>query len=109
MGQPGATFAQSRPAQMPRPGMAPPSGQMSPPLRASGAASPPSSAGTSVPQNVQRVSLVDDGPVASGGSIRQIVRGARRQSSVSGGNHPTSPFDDNPTNPFGQSKPPGNQ
>ncbi|KAL4401855.1 Chitin synthase, class 3 [Malassezia pachydermatis] len=54
-----------------------------------------------VPQGVQRVSLTDDGPVAgSSGSMRQVVRGARRQSSANHGPQ-LPPFDSSfTTNPF---------
>lgn len=59
--------------------LSPPSASRPPPLRA------PSNA-QQVRGDVRRVSLVDDGPVAtSGGSMRQVVRGAGRQSSINSG------------------------
>ena len=46
----------------------------------------PNLAGFTAP-NVERVNLVDDGPVLPGqGPVRQVVRGARRQSSTGGSN-----------------------
>ncbi|WFD36125.1 chitin synthase [Malassezia cuniculi] len=51
-------------------------------------ASPLPRPGFSTP-GLERVNLVDDGPVATGqGSMRQVVRGARRQSSTSGPHAP---------------------
>lgn len=45
-----------------------------------------------LPSSVQRVSLVDDGPVADSGGIRQVVRGSRRQS-LQPGSLQLPPFD----------------
>lgn len=54
---------------------------------------PPPSKGA-VPSNVERISLVDDGPVTDSGPVRQVVRGSRRQSSMGGPPPSTS------SNPF---------
>ncbi|WFD06047.1 chitin synthase [Malassezia vespertilionis] len=56
-----------------------PPGATSPPMRLQHPVRP--STQPSVPSDVQRVSLSDDGPVLSTGSVRQVVRGARRQTS----------------------------
>ena len=58
------------------------------------------------PKDVRRVSLVDDGPVAQAdGGMRQVVRGARRQTSVNSGGaaSPASPSL-NASNPFQRPK-----
>ena len=58
------------------------------------------------PKDVRRVSLVDDGPVAQAdGGMRQVVRGARRQTSVNSGGaaSPASPSF-NASNPFQRPK-----
>lgn len=51
---------------------------------------PPSAQQSAVPSNVERISLVDDGPVTNSGPVRQVVRGARRQSQM--GASPSNPF-----------------
>ncbi|WFD23600.1 chitin synthase [Malassezia equina] len=51
----------------------------------------PATSPKAVPSNVERVSLVDDGPVTHSGAVRQVVRGARRQSQM-GGPPSSNPF-----------------
>lgn len=84
---------QSRP---PRP--APPSGSHEP--HATSPTSPTAPNHGPALSGVQRVSLVDDGPVAaSSGGMRQVVRGGAR--STSGGGPQLPPFDSSfTTNPF---------
>lgn len=61
----------------------------------------------SVPSDVRRVSLVDDGPVASSEGMRQVVRGSRRQSVQHPGSLQLPPFDASfGGNPFDTTKKP---
>lgn len=62
----------------PRPRMPPNQPQGAPTMRPVTSSAQPNS----VPSSVQRISLVDDGPVTSSGPVRQVVRGARRQSQM---------------------------
>lgn len=69
---------------------------MQPPMQPQEAGPPGNNVRSNVPPSMQRVNLVDDGPVAGEGGVRQVVRGARRQSSQSSA--PSS------ANPFGSTK-----
>lgn len=69
---------------------------MQPPMQPQEAGPPGNNVRPNVPPSMQRVNLVDDGPVAGEGGVRQVVRGARRQSSQSSA--PSS------ANPFGSTK-----
>ncbi|WFD02700.1 chitin synthase [Malassezia obtusa] len=83
----------SRPAQL--------AGFNPPAMRPQGASQP------AVPSDVRRVSLVDDGPVASSEGVRQVVRGSRRQSLQQPGSLQLPPFDPSfGGNPFDASKKP---
>ena len=87
-----------RPMQ-PRPAVPP--GYAMPPNR------PSEAPRASVPSDVRRVSLVDDGPVASSEGMRQVVRGSRRQSVQHPGSLQLPPFDASfGGNPFDTTKKP---
>ncbi|WFD42437.1 chitin synthase [Malassezia psittaci] len=59
----------------------------------------------SAPGDMRRVSLVDDGPVASSDGMRQVVRGSRRQSLQRSGSQGTSQHDTSlGSNPFDHSR-----
>ncbi|WFC93830.1 chitin synthase [Malassezia brasiliensis] len=94
MGQP----TPPRPMQ-PRPAV--PAGYAIPPNR------PSEAPRSTVPSDVRRVSLVDDGPVASSEGMRQVVRGSRRQSAQHPGTLQLPPFDASfGGNPFDTTKKP---